>query len=404
MTQKDLGEQTVNGGLLGHEEKRLFSLSPPPSIDALKSICSQTTKPERYPLAASIDENVPIYDLASYESTSVDQRAALQDEWYHILLHGPGVFVTKGLFADHGLLDRATAVFHDIIDEEKKTMTKHGDHFAGAGKNYRVWNVFSKHGVADPPSFVPYYSNPYLGLIFSSWLGPGYRITAQVNNVKPGASAQVCHRDYHLGFMSTERCSQFPRAMQVASQCLTLQGAVAHVGVPLESGPTRLLPFSQTLPGGYMAYRVPEFAEFFQQNHVSLPLDKGDGLFFNPALFHAAGENRSTDIHRLANLLQISSAFGKPMESVDALPLVESCWDRLQAMYKQQGMGDEVKAFIAAIGEGYPFPTNLDRNPPRADEMAPLSEQDVLIDCLESHQGKSVVVERLKSYREAAKA
>lgn len=283
-------------------------------------------------------------------------------------------------------------------------MTNHGDHFAGAGKNDRIWNAFSKHGLADPRSFLKYYSNPYLGLIASSWLGPGYRITAQVNNVKPGAAAQVSHRDYHLGFMSAETCSQIPRAMQVSSQFLTLQGAVAHVDVPMESGPTRLLPFSQTFAEGYMAYRLPEFNEYFLKHYVSLPLAQGDGLFFNPALFHAAGTNQSQDIERMANLLQISSAFGKPMESIDAIPLVGAVWDQLLAVFQSEGITDAVKAFVEAVGEGYAFPTNLDRNPPQNDNMAPKCEQDVLWDCLRKGCSMQETSRALKAYRTATAA
>jgi len=48
-----------------------------------------------------------------------------------------------------------------------------------------------------------------------------------------------------------------------------------------------------------------------------MPLEKGDAVFFNPALLHAAGSNHATDIRRMANLQQISSAFGRPMETVD---------------------------------------------------------------------------------------
>ena len=397
----------TNGIFSSHQEgSRLFSLSPSskPSIKAFAEICSRTANTEHFPLAASINKNVPIYELPSYSDLTIEQGAALQDEWYQVLLHGPGVFVTKGLFRDHALIDEVTNVFQQIIEKEKNSSKTHGDHFAGAGKNDRIWNSFSKHGLADPATFVKYYSNPYLALISSAWLGPGYRITAQVNNVKPGASPQVCHRDYHLGFMSTESCSQYPRAMQVASQCLTLQGAVAHVEVPLESGPTRLLPYSQTFTAGYMAYRLPEFNQFFLDNYVALPLEKGDGLFFNPALFHAAGENQSADVKRLANLLQISSAFGKPMETIDALPLVEATWDTLLQVFKEKGMSDEVKAFVAAMGEGYPFPTNLDRNPPRSENMAPESEQGVILESLLKGHDRDLSIEALKGYRNNTQA
>jgi ectoine hydroxylase-related dioxygenase (phytanoyl-CoA dioxygenase family) len=155
----------------------------------------------------------------------------------------------------------------------------------------------------DTDSFVEYYSNPWLPVISSAWLGPHHRLTAQVNIVKPGAKAQISHRDFHIGFQDNESCAKFPKALQVASQFLTLQGAVAHSDMPLESGPTRLLPFSQQFEEGYMAYRIPKFQNFFLENYVSVPLQQGDGLFFNPALFHAAGQNDSSSIMRSANLL-----------------------------------------------------------------------------------------------------
>ncbi|KAG5662838.1 hypothetical protein KAF25_005256 [Fusarium avenaceum] len=386
----------------GHS--RLFKPSNAPSLDVFKALCSQKATREDYPLAADINKNVPIYNLAEYSTLTEDQKSALQDEWYKALLHGPGVFVTSGLYIDLSVVDKSTAAFNSIITEESQGTKTAGDHFASAGKNDRIWNSFSKHALQDPSSFFDYFSNPYLDIIFASWLGPGYRITTQVNNVRPGGQPQVSHRDYHLGFMSAESCGRYPRAMQVASQCLTLQGAVAHVDVPLESGPTRLLPFSQAFAPGYMAYRLPEFNEFFLENHISLPLQKGDGLWFNPALFHAAGENKSVDINRLVNLVQISSAFGKPMETIDALPLVESTWDVLTAAYKEQGLSDEVQMFISAVGEGYPFPTNLDNNPPKNESMAPDSEQNVIREALVGGKSKAQVLADLKDFRHKIRA
>ncbi|KAH7171426.1 hypothetical protein EDB81DRAFT_778445 [Dactylonectria macrodidyma] len=399
MVSRDSEQNGTNGILSNQGQSRLYGLSSPPSIEAFKAICAQNATKEDYPLAAAIEKNILVYKLAPFSTLTEEQKRDLQDEWYRVLLHGPGVFVTSGLYPDEQVIDKATEAFYTIIDEEKRSNKTAGDHFASAGKNDRIWNSFSKHGLADPESFLSYYSNPYLGLISAAWLGPGYRITTQANNVRPGAAAQVSHRDYHLGFMSADRCGEYPRAMQVASQCLTLQGAVAHVDVPLESGPTRLLPFSQTFSAGFMAYRLPEFNEFFLDNYVALPLGKGDGVFFNPALSHAAGENVSVDINRLVNLVQVSSAFGKPMETIDALPLVESSWDALTALYKEKGLSNEVKAFVYAVGEGYPFPTNLDNNAPKSDNMAPDSEQDIILRALLAGKSKGEVVENLTKFR-----
>jgi ectoine hydroxylase-related dioxygenase (phytanoyl-CoA dioxygenase family) len=90
-----------------------------------------------------------------------------------------------------------------------------------------------------------------------------------------------------------------------------MQGAVAHSDMPVETGPTMYLPHSQKYLPGYLAWRRPEFLEYFEANYVQLPLRLGDAVFFNPALFHAAGTNRTTDVRRMANLLQVSSAFGR---------------------------------------------------------------------------------------------
>lgn len=122
--------------------------------------------------------------------------------------------------------------------------------------------------------------------------------------------------------------------------------------MPLASGPTRLLPFSQLFGEGFRAYRSPEFIDYFEKNYVALPLEKGDAIFFNPALFHAAGENCTSDFDRSANLIQVSSAFGKTMESIDTLPLIEKTYDVVLRKAKAEGMSNEVDAFVRAVAEG----------------------------------------------------
>ncbi|MEI2775035.1 MAG: phytanoyl-CoA dioxygenase family protein [Tetrasphaera sp.] len=58
---------------------------------------------------------------------------------------------------------------------------------------------------------------------------------------------------------------------------------------------------------------------------------KGDLVWFNPALMHAAGTNVSAGIQRMANLLQVSSAFGRAMESVDRERVVNAIYPALLA-------------------------------------------------------------------------
>ena len=232
-----------------------------------------------------------------------------------------------------------------------------------------------------------------------AWLGPAYQITAQVNLVQPGGQPQVSHRDYHLGFQTAESCANYPKTMHLASQFLTLQGGVAHSDIPLESGPTRFLPFSQMFEEGFMAYRLPQFQAYFDEHWISLPLQMGDAVFFNPALFHAAGENRTSDVHRSVNLLQVSSAFGKTMEKIDTLTIIDRCYDVLREKYEDEGMSLEVQAAIAAIADGYPFPTNLDRRPPAPGGMAPESEADVLRTALQDPIPREEVFRRLDALR-----
>jgi ectoine hydroxylase-related dioxygenase (phytanoyl-CoA dioxygenase family) len=161
------------------------------------------------------------------------------------------------------------------------------------------------------------------------------------------------------------------------SPVLTLQGAVAHCDMPVESGPTMYLPHSQKYGPGYLAWRLPEFRAYFDAHQVQLPLAKGDAVFFNPALFHAAGTNRSADIRRMANLLQVSSAFGRAMETVDREAVANAVYPVLLKR-KAEGASDAWLAnVIAASAEGYPFPTNLDSDPP-VDGLAPSSQADLV--------------------------
>jgi len=191
-----------------------------------------------------------------------------------------------------------------------------------------------------------------------------------------------------LGFQDQATAARFPLVSQVASQLLTLQGAVAHTDMPVQSGPTLLLPFSHTYAHGYEAYRHPEFAEVFREMRVQLPLKKGDALFFNPALFHAAGDNDTEDIRRAANLLQVSACWGKPMESVDRLAILKQTWSHIQAFAsgKTGRVPDqiEVDALLAAVADGYSFPTNLDRDPPPPSGHCPPTQLDVARDALQS--------------------
>lgn len=407
-TMSHTNGDTVNA-IKGHIKpanisSRLYSIPSDsnPDISHLLSLCSQETKSTDLPHSSAIQSNIPIYDLATFSPYDTSLVSTLQDEWHSILHTGPGVYILKHCYSDLSLIDRVTFVFNTIITSESSSSASNskGDHFAPTGHNARIWNSFQKHALSDPASFLSYYSNPWLAIASESWLGPAYQITAQVNLVRPGGKPQMPHRDYHLGFQTVEACVKWPRTMHHASQFLTLQGAVAHEDMPLESGPTRFLPYSQLCEDGYMLWRTDAVKRYFDENWVSVSMEKGDAVFFNPALFHAAGENRSENVQRCANLLQVSSAFGKTMETVDCLSVVEACWDDLRRKAEREGVESlEVVCTVKAMSLGYPFPTNLDKRPPAPGGMAPESESELVRRALREAWSREQVMKALRQMR-----
>ncbi len=349
-------------------------------FETFKSLVEQDTRLTDWPTAAEIVSNVPVYDGSRVQQIADDTADTLDllAEWNTVFDSGPGVIAIRGGMADTSIVDRATEVFEAIIEEESATGSGGGDHFAKPGANNRVWNAAQKHCLADPGNFAAYYASDSIALAARAWLGRGYQLTAQVNRVNPGGAAQTPHRDYHLGFMNADQLATYPVQAHRFSPGLTLQGAVAHCDMPLESGPTMLLPYSQRFLEGYVAYNRPEFQAYFAENHVQLPLEKGDLLFFNPAVMHGAGTNRSADIQRMANLLQIGSAFGRSIESVDRSAMSLALYPVLQASGLSQR---EVSNVIAASAEGYAFPTNLDRDPP-VGGLIPLSQAELMENAL----------------------
>ncbi|MFD3732021.1 phytanoyl-CoA dioxygenase family protein [Streptomyces sp. NPDC058632] len=343
-------------------------------LDAFRALVERTTDRSAYPHAAAVERNVLLYDAGRL---ALADRREVQAELVHALADGPGIVVVRGAFPDPAVVDRATAVFDALIAEQRATGATAGDHFARPGANDRVWNALEKAALHDPRAFADYYANDVIALVSAAWLGPGYQVTSQVNVVNPGGAAQTAHRDYHLGFLSGEAAAAYPTHVHHLSPVLTLQGAVAHCDMPVESGPTLYLPHSQKYGPGYLAWRLPGFRAYFEEHHVQLPLAKGDAVFFNPALFHAAGANHSADIRRMANLLQVSSAFGRAMETVDRETVTAAVYPVLLRA-RAEGTGEQWQEnVIAASAEGYPFPTNLDNDPP-VDGLAPPSQADLV--------------------------
>ena len=79
----------------------------------------------------------------------------------------------------------------------------------------------------------------------------------------------------------------------------------------------------------------------------------------------------------MANLLQVSSAFGRAMEAVDRSAMSVAVSPALQAMADDGASPAAIANVIAACAEGYPFPTNLDLHQP-VSGLAPPTQADIL--------------------------
>ena len=348
-------------------------------LEAFVELVEQPINPADYPLAVRITQGVPAYDassLARGPTPDAEHRAALRDELSRALVEGPGIVLLESAVPP-AAVDRASAVFWDLIAAQHAQGGPAGDHFAKPGANDRVWNALEKLSTSDPDAFIDYHRSDAIALACEAWLGPRYQITEQVNVVNPGGEAQHPHRDYHMGFLTDDEAEQFPLHAHLLSPLLTLQGAIAHCDMGTETGPTMYLPHSHKYELGYLAWRRPEFIEYFSQHRVQLPLRTGDAVFFSPAMFHAAGHNRTAGVRRMANLLQISSAFGRATEAVDRARMVNAVYPSLRSRLAS-GLDRAAAAnVVAACAEGYAFPTNLDRDQP-VNGLAPPSQADLM--------------------------
>jgi ectoine hydroxylase-related dioxygenase (phytanoyl-CoA dioxygenase family) len=368
-------------------------------LEEFRAVVEVETAAADYPHADRVERGVLFYGETMVDDIATQEgRRAVQAELAHALMDGPGIVVFTKAF-DPAVVDRASAVITALIEEQKARGVQTGDHFAKPGSNDRLWSALEKLAVADPETFADYFANDVVNLVSVAWLGPNYQIVSDPNVVNPGGTAQTAHRDYHLGFMDLDLAAQFPAHVHRLSPVLTLQGAVAHVDMPVETGPTMYLPHSQKYEPGYLAIGLPGFQEYFDQHYVQLPLRKGDAVFFNPALLHGAGTNRTTDVKRMANLLQISSAFGRALGTVDRERVSEAIYPTLRARKAAGASELDLRNVVAAAAEGYPFPTNLDRDRP-VGALNPESQAQLVWRALENDWDPETFVAELAAQTE----
>lgn len=381
--------------------------------DLDRLVQSSSTELRDYPLASEVSSNVLLYDCNALLAADA---GAVRSEMARALLHGPGVLVVRGAF-DRALTLKVSDAFDALLEEQSRASggTSKGDHFALAGNNSRVWNTFEKLARGWPELFVSYYANEVLALVCEAWLGPNYQMTAQLNVMRPGAPAQVPHRDYHLGFVDAADAAAYPiHAHTGVSPQLTLQCLVAHSDMPLASGPTYFLPHSQKYGPGYLAQTRDDVRAYFNLHRVQLPLQAGDLVCMNPAVLHGAGANTIPNSRRMANLLQVSSAFGRPMEIVDTARLSLSVYPALTAamatglaptpgnaaLPASAAPWTDRHTFnvVAAVAAGYAFPANLDLASPGS-EAGRLTEAAVMLAALKERWPAAKLQASLASIR-----
>jgi hypothetical protein len=98
----------------------------------------------------------------------------------------------------------------------------------------------------------------------------------------------------------------------------------------------------------------------------------------------------------MANLVQVSSAFGRAMETIDRAKMCILTYpEAIQHLEEKTLSINEIKAAIAATAEGYSFPTNLDSDPPKGG-LAPETQQALFIRAIESKMNKTEFENHLK--------
>src|SRR5437016_1243795 len=120
-----------------------------------RALTEKTTALSDYPHASAVEKNVLIYDsrkVLATASTTEGRRAVLA-EICEAFGEGPGVVVFKQAYEDTGVIDEASEIFSEIIEEQHRTSSGGGDHFAKPGANDRIWNSLEKHCLADAKNF-----------------------------------------------------------------------------------------------------------------------------------------------------------------------------------------------------------------------------------------------------------
>lgn len=295
------------------------------------------------PVIKNIDFN-PVFNR--YIKNDIEK---LKNEINNTLVNGCGILVIKDVIPIN-VITETNKLIDNILSRQ---IIPNNDHFSN---NLRIWNFFEKFCIQSPELFINYFKNPVFNLIFQSYMGPKYNVSSQINIVEPGSKSQIFHRDYHLGLMNYEEIKKYPLNIHKSSKNLTLQCLIAHSNINKFNGSTKLIPYSQNIENGYLDIKNDKTIKKCEENYIQLNLNVGDILFFNPAVYHAAGSNK-TYHNRIGNIIQINSAFSIPMEAYNNNLIKKIVSNSIKRLNLSQV---EINGLEEMIFDKYEYPKKLD--------------------------------------------
>ena len=290
------------------------------SVDDFRAIVEVTTDGRDYPHAADVVDNVLVYDCDRLraEITTPAGRRSVQAELVVAMADGPGLVVFAGAFPDTSIVDRVTDVFVAIIADQHAAGQAAGDHYAKPGANDRIWNALEKLALRDPDAFVDYYGNEIIELVSSAWLGPelpdhvaGQR--RQPGRRRPGSPPRLPPR---VPVRRGRRAVPGPRPPVVGRAHAAGRGRPhRHAGRERSDDvPAALAEVRARLP----RLASSRLRRVLRRTPRPAPARQGRRGVLQPgAVPRRRSQPVTSDIKRMANLLQVSSAFGRAMETVD---------------------------------------------------------------------------------------
>ncbi len=130
-------------------------------LEAFRALVERSVNPADYPFASAVVLNALVYDGAGVREAGALARDPRGDDGGmgrgDDRRTGPPRLSRR--FPRPRADRRANAQFWAMIDEQHKSNSARGDHFAKPGANDRVWNALEKLCLADPAAFVAYYGN-----------------------------------------------------------------------------------------------------------------------------------------------------------------------------------------------------------------------------------------------------